>query len=72
MRRLLPWLLKPGNQAKMHLVLTGMWIVLIIPTLLFWRESVLWIALMSIWANISGHAAAWQAARGEQRQEANA
>lgn len=48
-----------------HLTFTGAWVGLLPPTLLWWRESVLWIALMSLWANISSHFAAWQSARTE-------
>lgn len=28
-----------------------LWILLAIPTLLWWKESVLWVALMSLYAN---------------------
>jgi hypothetical protein len=41
------------------------WVILIAPTLLWWKESILWVALMSIWANIVGHFSAWIAARSE-------
>lgn len=41
------------------------WTALVLPTLLWWRDSVLWVALMSLWANIASHAAAAQAARAE-------
>ncbi len=53
--------------SRVHLALTGLWIVLILPTMLWWRESVLWVALMSLWANIASHFAAWQASRAERR-----
>lgn len=49
----------------LHLALTGVWGALITPTLLWWRESVLWVALMSLWANVASHFAAWQAAAAE-------
>lgn len=32
---------------------TIVWALLILPTLLWWRESILWIALMSVWANFA-------------------
>lgn len=35
----------------------------------WWRDSVLWVALMSIWANVVGHASAWQGARAEEQAE---
>ena len=37
-----------------------------IPSLLWWKESILWVVLMSVWANISGHFSAWQATRAEE------
>ncbi|WP_188188035.1 hypothetical protein [Nonomuraea sp. SYSU D8015] len=52
---------------RLHLALTFVWIALIPPTLLWWRDSVTWVALMSLWANIASHFAAWQAARTERR-----
>ena len=48
-----------------HLVLAGMWVVLIIPTLLWWKESILWVLIISIYANVVGHWSAYQAARAE-------
>jgi predicted tellurium resistance membrane protein TerC len=51
--------------VRFNAVATGVWIVLVIPTLLLWRESILWVAFMSLWANAVSHFAAWQAARAE-------
>lgn len=48
-----------------HVALSLTWVALIVPTLLWWRDSVLWVALMSLWANIASHAAAAQAAHVE-------
>lgn len=39
----------------LHTCLTLMWAALVLPTLLWWRDSVLWVALMSLWANIASH-----------------
>jgi hypothetical protein len=50
---------------RFHAGATIVWVLLIIPTLIWWRESVFWIALMSIWANVASHFGAWQAARAE-------
>ena len=50
---------------RFHAAATIVWGLLIIPTLLWWRESILWVALMSIWANVVGHWSAYQAARAE-------
>lgn len=59
--------LTPRLWSQVHLVLTAAWILAIPPTLLWWRNSVLWVALMSLWANIASHFAAWQASRAEMR-----
>lgn len=50
---------------RFHLALTGVWMVAIVPTIIWWHDSVLWVALMSSWANMVGHASAYQAARAE-------
>lgn len=52
--------------AKLHLTLTVAWGLLVIPTLLLWRTSILWVAFMSLYANLVGHWSAYQAARAEQ------
>jgi hypothetical protein len=48
------------------LVLTLLWVALVVPTLLWWRDSVFWVALMSLWANIAGHWSCYEAARAEE------
>ena len=46
-------------------VATVVWLLLVIPTVLWWRNSILWIAMMSVWANVASHYTAWQGARAE-------
>ena len=50
----------------LHLSFTVAWLLAVVPTLLWWRDSVLWVALMSCWANVASHFAAWQAVRAEE------
>ncbi len=52
-----------------HFVMMIVWPLLLIPTLLFWKESVLWIAFMSLYANFVGHFSGWDAARAELAQQ---
>lgn len=52
-----------------NLYLTILWLLLIFPTLLWWKDSILWVALMSIWANVASHFAAYIAARFEEQQQ---
>ena len=37
------------------------WVVLGIPTVIWWKESVLWVAIMSLYANSKGAQTAWKA-----------
>jgi hypothetical protein len=50
----------------MHLVLAGAWVALIIPTILFWADSVLWVAFASLYANCWLHLDGYGAARAEE------
>jgi hypothetical protein len=54
---------------RVHSTLTITWTLLLIPSLLWWSESIKWIVLMSVWANIAGHFSAWQGSRAEDTQE---
>ncbi len=50
---------------KVHLVLTITWSALLIPSVLWWHQSILWVVFMSCYANVAGHWAGYQAARAE-------
>lgn len=54
-----------------HYVLAGVWALLLIPTLLLWKSSVLWVAAMSLYANFVGHLSAAKASRAEEEAEEN-
>ncbi|MEV5265246.1 hypothetical protein [Streptomyces werraensis] len=56
---------KAKTLSRLHLTLTCVWVLLAIPTLLLWRESILWVAFMSLYANVAAHWAAFQGARAE-------
>lgn len=51
---------------RIHAALTIAWFAAVIPTVLWWRDSVLWIGLMSCYAAAVGHFSAWQATRAEE------
>lgn len=59
----------PRALVRLHLCATIAWALLAIPTFMFWSQSILWLALMSLWANFVGHWSAYQAARAEARQD---
>ena len=55
----------PKLLKKVHGYLTLLWVAALVVTVGWWRDSILWVALMSVWANIAGHWAAWQAVNAE-------
>lgn len=59
----------PYTLADFHMFCTILWIVLIIPTLWLWADSVTWVLLISIYANIVSHAGASSAAKGAKKIE---
>lgn len=61
----------PVFTTKFHKYATLVWILLLIPGLLFWKESIVFIVLMSLWANIASHWAAYQASRSEVKIDEN-
>ncbi|MFF8544836.1 hypothetical protein ACF060_31620 [Streptomyces werraensis] len=61
--------LTPQQSAVAHYSLAGVWVLLLIPTLIWWKNSVLWVAGMSLYANFVGHLSAAKASRAEQEAE---
>lgn len=51
---------------RFHYAMSMVWAVLLIPTLLWWKESVLWVATMSLYANGASHLSAAKASRAEE------
>lgn len=55
----------PKILRKVHGVLTVVWMLLLIPSLIWWADSIPWLVTMSVWANIAGHWSAYQGASSE-------
>ena len=70
------WASVQGSPVFMRRVngwLTIFWVVMIpVSYTLGWLNSVVYVSALSLWALVSGHWAAWQAARVECKQEAEA
>jgi hypothetical protein len=60
--------INPKYLYRFHFSMTIIWALLIIPTIIFWPNSILWLALMSAWANFAAHFSAWQGARIEENE----
>lgn len=61
--------LTPVFIKRCHLVAAVMWVGLATPSLIWWKDSVLWVILISIYANIVGHLSGYSAARADQAAE---
>lgn len=63
MKRLFEKFLDPKIQVWFHGVMTIMWLLLI-PISMFTslKFSIMWLVLMSAWANFASHFAGWEAA----------
>lgn len=61
--------LTPSLIKKMHLISAGAWVVLAIPSVLWWKNSVLWVIIISIYANVVGHLSGYTAARADEAAE---
>lgn len=61
--------LTPVFIKRCHLVAAVMWVGLAIPSVIWWKDSVLWVILISIYANIVGHLSGYSAARADQAAE---
>lgn len=59
----------PVFMTKFHAVMTIFWLVMTIPALLFWKESILYVILISQWANVAAHWSSFQAAHSEKAQD---
>lgn len=66
LRRARELLAQPNTWVRVHGGLVIVWALLMIPSILWWQNSVAWIVLMSAWANLAGSLASWQAARADQ------
>ena len=54
---------------KIHFGGMVVWAALVLPTILVWKESILWVAFMSLYANFVGHFSGWDAARAERAND---
>jgi hypothetical protein len=54
---------------KRHLVLAITWILLVVPALLWWKDSVLFVILLSLYANVEASLAAYNAQKSASKNE---
>ncbi|HBC9223963.1 TPA: hypothetical protein KE812_004490 [Enterobacter cloacae] len=61
--------ISPRIIKRCHLSAAVIWFILAIPSVLLWKNSVLWVIIISIYANIVGHLSGYSAARADQAAE---
>ncbi|HAT7687540.1 hypothetical protein KZ804_02490 [Enterobacter cloacae] len=47
--------ISPRTIKRCHLTAAIIWFILAIPSVIWWKNSVLWVIIISIYANIVGH-----------------
>jgi hypothetical protein len=57
--------MKNSKMRYFHFGMVFVWGSLAVPTVVWWKESILWVAFMSLYANLVGHWGAYQASRAE-------
>ena len=59
------WSPSPALLVRVHGALCIMWALLMVPSVLWWKESLIWVIIMSCYANFAGSMASLQAARAD-------
>lgn len=62
----------PRLHVRFNVVALGVIVILGVPTVLWWRDSVTWIVVMSWWALVSAHLAALMGAKAEEKADKEA
>jgi len=50
---------------RIHAVLTIAWLIISVPSMIWWSHSVPYLVFLSVYAVVASHWAAWQGARAE-------
>lgn len=59
------------NLRRLHGALTIAWLLLTIPSMIWWRNSIAYLVFLSVYAVVASHWAAWQGARAEHAANGN-
>jgi hypothetical protein len=51
---------------RFHLLMVFVWLGLAVPGILLWRDSVLFVIILSLYANVAGEFSGYQGARAEE------
>ena len=59
----------PTLMVRFHFWLTIFWLIMVPPSVIFFKESIEYLVYLSVYAAIMGHFSSWQAARVEVKQD---
>lgn len=59
------------SAVHIHGAIAVLWGILLVPTMLLWRDSLVWVVFMSWYANFVGEITAYQAAHAERDTVSN-
>ena len=62
------WCQDATRLKRFHGGMTWAWLMISIPAVLLWKQSVPFLVFVSVYANVVGHFSSWQAARVEVKQ----
>jgi hypothetical protein len=51
---------------RVHAASTVVWLVLAVPSMLWWNSSIPYVVFLSVYAIVASHWSAWQASRAEE------
>jgi hypothetical protein len=57
--------MKAHTLKRLHLVGVVVWLGLAYPTIVWWKESILWVSIMSLYTIVIDHLGGYGAARAE-------
>jgi len=54
------------NTSKLHITAAILWGLLAVPSILWWKDSILWVIFISLYANVATHLSGYEAARAKE------
>jgi hypothetical protein len=60
------------HSVQLHRGMAAVWLLLAIPSLLWWKTSVLWVIVISLYANVAAHLAGAEGAKADRAAKENA
>lgn len=63
MKKLRQLLTSMSFYVRLNVFMIVVWLILLFPTFMFWKQSIWWVVVMSWYANFIGHLSSWAGSR---------